>query len=72
MGREESKRLIETLRRLRGRQTILLIEHDMDVVFALAAVADRPYIIEKGRTVWTGSSAALRGDRNVQQRYLGV
>ena len=36
MGREESMRMIEILRGLRETQTILLIEHDMDVVFALA------------------------------------
>ena len=50
-------------------QAILVIDKN---VAALAAVADRHYIIEKGRTVWTGSSAALRADREVQQRYLGV
>ena len=50
-------------------QAILVIDKN---VAALTAVADRHYIIEKGRTVWTGSSAALRDDREVQQRYLGV
>ncbi|MCE2481822.1 MAG: ABC transporter ATP-binding protein [Alphaproteobacteria bacterium] len=50
-------------------QAILVIDKN---VAALAAVADRHYIIEKGRTVWTGSSAALRAHREVQQRYLGV
>ena len=50
-------------------QAILVIDKN---VAALTTVADRHYIIEKGRTVWTGTSAALRADREVQQRYLGV
>ena len=50
-------------------QAILLIDKN---VAALTAVADRHYIIEKGRIVWTGTSAKLRANHEVQQRYLGV
>ncbi len=50
-------------------QAILLIDKN---VAALTAVADRHYIIEKGRIVWTGTSAELRANHEVQQRYLGV
>jgi branched-chain amino acid transport system ATP-binding protein len=48
---------------------ILVIDKD---VRALARVADRHYVLEKGRVVWAGSSAALRDNRDVQHRYLGV
>jgi branched-chain amino acid transport system ATP-binding protein len=49
--------------------SILVIDKD---VKALTAVADRHYVLEKGRVVWSGSSAQLSADSNVQQRYLGV
>ena len=49
--------------------SILVIDKD---VRALARVADRHYVLEKGRVVWSGSSAQLRDNREVQQRYLGV
>jgi branched-chain amino acid transport system ATP-binding protein len=49
--------------------SILVIDKD---VKALTQVADRHYVLEKGRVVWSGSSAELAADKNVQQRYLGV
>ena len=49
--------------------SILVIDKD---VKALTQVADRHYVLEKGRVVWSGTSAELAGDRNVQHRYLGV
>jgi branched-chain amino acid transport system ATP-binding protein len=50
-------------------QSILLIDKTVD---ALARIGDRHYIMEKGRIVWQGDSAALAGDRALQMRYLGV
>jgi branched-chain amino acid transport system ATP-binding protein len=50
-------------------QAILVIDKNVD---ALTRIADRHYIIEKGRVVWTGGSAALRADPELQHRYLGV
>ena len=38
----------------------------------LLKIADRNYIIEKGKIVWSGTSDELRGDRDALQRYLGV
>ena len=49
--------------------SILVIDKD---VKSLTQVADRHYVLEKGRVVWSGSSAALAADTNVQHRYLGV
>ena len=48
---------------------ILLIDKD---VAALARVADRHYVLEKGRVVWSGTSAELYANPGVQHRYLGV
>ncbi|HEX7052709.1 MAG TPA: ABC transporter ATP-binding protein [Burkholderiales bacterium] len=49
--------------------SILLIDKD---VGALTRVADRHYVLEKGRVVWSGTSAELAADSALQQRYLGV
>lgn len=50
-------------------QSILVIDKN---VAALARIADRHYIIEKGHVVWSGSSAALTADKELQHRFLGV
>ena len=50
-------------------QSILIIDKNVDV---LTRIADRHYIMEKGRVVWSGKSATLRQDKDVQHRYLGV
>jgi branched-chain amino acid transport system ATP-binding protein len=41
-------------------------------VKALTRIADRHYVLEKGRVVWTGTSAQLAASEDVQHRYLGV
>jgi branched-chain amino acid transport system ATP-binding protein len=50
-------------------QSILIIDKNLA---ALCAIADRHYIMEKGRVIWSGSSAELRANEAVQHRYLGV
>ena len=49
--------------------SILVIDKD---VKTLTRVADRHYVLEKGRVVWSGTSPELAADRNMQHRYLGV
>ena len=53
----------------RDGQAILVIDKN---VGALIGLADRHHIVEKGRVVWTGTSQALAGDKELQHRYLGV
>ena len=50
-------------------QSILLVDKNID---ALTRIADRHYIIEKGKVVWDGTSSELQGDQNLQHRFLGV
>ncbi len=68
MGVEESAAMVEILRSLKGEKTILLVEHDMDVVFALA---DRISVLVYGRIVATGKPEAIRQNADVRQAYLG-
>ncbi|MBV1797854.1 ABC transporter ATP-binding protein [Siccirubricoccus sp. G192] len=67
-GPEETERLVGILRGLRGRYTILLVEHDMQAVFALA---DRISVLAEGRVIATGTAAAIRGNAEVRAAYLG-
>jgi len=60
----------DCLKRLRGEhQSILVIDKNVN---ALAAFADRHVILEKGRTVWMGTSAELMADTSLKDRYLHV
>jgi branched-chain amino acid transport system ATP-binding protein len=68
MGPDESQRMVRLLRTLRGSHTIVLVEHDMDVVFALA---DRISVMVYGRVVATGAPAAIRENAEVRRAYLG-
>ncbi len=68
MGSAESERLIALLRELKGHYTMLLIEHDMDAVFALA---DRITVLVYGRTIATGTPQEIRANTDVRRAYLG-
>jgi branched-chain amino acid transport system ATP-binding protein len=67
-GHEEGARLVEMMKSLKGRYTIVLIEHDMDAVFRLA---DRVSVLVYGRIIATGPPAAIRANPEVRAAYLG-
>ncbi|GAA4334003.1 ABC transporter ATP-binding protein [Pigmentiphaga soli] len=68
MGPEESARMVALLASLKGRLAIVLVEHDMDAVFALA---DRVVVLVSGRVIAAGSSDEVRADAGVRKAYLG-
>jgi branched-chain amino acid transport system ATP-binding protein len=68
LGPEESSNLVTFLKTLKGKRTILLIEHDMDAVFALA---DRISVLVYGKIIATGSPDDIRNNAEVRHAYLG-
>ena len=64
------REIYRSIERLKAQElSLLVIDKD---VRSLTRVADRHYVLEKGRVVWSGTSAALAANEDVQHRYLGV
>jgi branched-chain amino acid transport system permease protein len=68
MSPAERDAMVELLQRLRQSLTIVIVEHDMDVVFGLA---DRIVVLQDGRQIAEGAPTEIRGHPRVQEAYLG-
>ncbi|KUL95539.1 branched-chain amino acid ABC transporter substrate-binding protein [Bosea sp. WAO] len=68
LGHAESEQMVAMLSGLKGRFTMLLVEHDMDAVFALA---DRISVLVYGRIIATGTAQEIRDNDDVRTAYLG-
>lgn len=69
LGPDESSRMVDMLRALKGSYTILLVEHDMEAVFALA---DRITVLVYGRALASGTPSEIRANPQVLEAYLGT
>jgi branched-chain amino acid transport system ATP-binding protein len=69
MSRAETERAVTLIRRVSEGRTLVMIEHDLGVVFDLA---DRISVLAEGRIIATGAPDAIRADRAVQTAYLGA
>ncbi|MBC7603768.1 MAG: ABC transporter ATP-binding protein [Ramlibacter sp.] len=68
MGVAEAERMVQLLLKIKAGHAIMLVEHDMDAVFALA---DRLTVMVNGQVIASGTPAEVRADANVQSAYLG-
>ena len=68
LGPGDSERMVALLRAMKGRYTMLLVEHDMGAVFTLA---DRISVLVAGRIIASGSAAEIRANPEVRAAYLG-
>lgn len=68
MGSDETQQMTAFLKSLKGKYSILLVEHDMDAVFSLA---DRISVLVYGENVFTGTPESVRSSKTVREAYLG-
>jgi len=68
MSREESQRAVQLIREVTEGKTLLIVEHDMNVVFSLC---DRVSVLVYGRILATGTPGEIRNNAEVQEAYLG-
>jgi branched-chain amino acid transport system ATP-binding protein len=69
MSREETEYTVALLREITAGRTLMIVEHDMDVVFSLC---DRISVLVYGEIITTGTPEHVRNNAQVQEAYLGT
>jgi len=68
MSRDETAYMVDLIREVTGTNTLLVVEHDMSVVFGLC---DQTSVLVRGEILASGTPEAVRADHRVQESYLG-
>jgi branched-chain amino acid transport system ATP-binding protein len=68
MSRDETTYIVDLIRRVAEGRTLLVVEHDMGVVFTLC---DQVSVLVYGEIIASGEPASVRADKKVQEAYLG-
>jgi len=68
MSHGETNRTIDLIREIANEATIMLVEHDMEVVMS---VSDKISVMDRGRIIAEGTPEEIRGDKQVRKAYLG-
>ena len=69
MSPSETKNIIQLIKNLSKNYTIIIVEHDMEVIFNLA---NRIYVLDRGEIIFNGGSEEIKKSKLVQEKYLGV
>ena len=65
----ETKEIIKLIKKLSINYSIILVEHDMEVIYELAK---RIYVLDRGSLIFEGDSKSVKNSELVQQKYLGI
>ena len=69
MSPAETKEIIKLIKNLSAKYSIIIVEHDMDVIYELA---NRIYVLDRGSLIFEGDAKAVKNSELVQNKYLGI
>ena len=65
----ETKNIIRLIKNLSKNYTIVIVEHDMEVIYNLA---NNIYVLDRGKIIFNGGSEEIKNSKLVQDKYLGI